>query len=106
MIQSQRSDQHFCVFELIFFYCAIEILKTFYSDFSIAERFGENAIRYRFEGALDWRKNVIFLTELVMVLNWKIWEHYKTNEPFARLYSELYERAYEETEKNFDEEFL
>ena len=25
---------------------------TFYSDFSIAERYGENAIRYRFEWAL------------------------------------------------------
>ncbi len=79
---------------------------TFYSDFSIAERFGENAIRYRFEWALAWEKNVIFMTELVMVLNWKIWEHYKTNEPFARLYSELYEKAYEIAEKNFDEEGL
>jgi len=29
MIQSQRSDQHFCVFELILFYCAIEILQPF-----------------------------------------------------------------------------
>ena len=28
-----------------------------------------------------------------MVLNWKIWEHYETNEPLAKLYNDLWEQA-------------
>lgn len=28
-----------------------------------------------------------------MVLNWKIWQHYEHNEPLARLYNTLWERA-------------
>ena len=28
-----------------------------------------------------------------MVLNHKIWEHYETNEPLARVYNELWEKA-------------
>ena len=28
-----------------------------------------------------------------MVLNWKIWEHYKTNSELAEIYHELYEKA-------------
>lgn len=79
---------------------------TFYFDFSIADRFGANAVRDTFKRALGWKKNVVYMTELVMVLNWKIWEHYKTNEPLARLYNDLYEKAYEIAEENFDEEGL
>lgn len=28
-----------------------------------------------------------------MVLNWKIWQYYKTNEPIARVYNDLWEQA-------------
>ena len=41
----------------------------------------------------EWKNNYKYLTELVMVLNWKIWEHYETNEPLAKLYNDLWEQA-------------
>ena len=28
-----------------------------------------------------------------MVLNWKIWEHFKTNTALAEVYNDLYEKA-------------
>lgn len=67
---------------------------TFYTDFSIADKFGESAIRDTFKRAFEsWKNNIIYLTELVMVLNWKIFEHYEKNEKLASLYDELWECA-------------
>lgn len=67
---------------------------TFYTDFSIADNFGKSAIEDTFRRAFgEWKKNVVYLTELVMALNWKIWEHYGHNDEYARLYQELYEKA-------------
>jgi hypothetical protein len=51
---------------------------TFYEDFSIADHFGGPAIRDTYSRAFNaWKNNIEYMTELVMVLNWKIWEHYK-----------------------------
>ena len=36
------------------------------------------------------------LTEFVMVLNWKIWEHHGRNEALARVYNDLWQKAEEE----------
>ena len=68
---------------------------TFWSDFSIAEDFGgETAIKDTFKRAFDeWKSEVVYVTELCMVLNWKIWQHYETNEKLARLYNELWEKV-------------
>ena len=67
---------------------------TFYMDFSIADGFGAAAIKDTFNRAFEgWKNNTEYLTELVMVLNWKIWEHYERNDYYASIYSELYERA-------------
>ena len=64
---------------------------TFYMDFSIADKFGAAAIKDTYERAFkSWRNNIEYLTELVMVLNWKIFEHYERNEQYAGLYEELY----------------
>lgn len=69
-------------------------ITTFYEDFSIADWFGLDAIRDTFKRAFEeWKGNYKFLTELVMALNWKIWEHYETNEKYAKLYNELWEKA-------------
>ena len=69
-------------------------ITTFYMDFSIADHFGVGAIKDTFKRAFDgWKDNVEYLTELVMVLNWKSWEHYENNEKFCELYVELYEKA-------------
>lgn len=79
---------------------------TFYMDFSIADHFGTAAIKDTYKRVMEsWSGNYIYLTELVMVLNWKIWEHYETNEPLARLYNDLWEQArnYAETNLKGDE---
>lgn len=67
---------------------------TFWEDFSIADRFGVDAIKDTFSRAFnEWKDNYVYLTELVMVLNHKIWQHYKTNETITSVYIELYEQA-------------
>ena len=66
---------------------------TFYTDFSIADVFGgAPAVRDTFRRAFkEWKGNVEYVTELCMVLNWKIWEHYETNAKLAEVYNELWE---------------
>lgn len=68
---------------------------TFWDDFSIADAFGENAIRDTYKRAMDgWKDNYIYLTELVMVLNWKIWQYYQEdNIHYQDLYHELWSDA-------------
>lgn len=79
-------------------------ISTFYTDFGIAEWYGENAIRDTYERAVDgWKDSIEWLTEIVMVLNWKIWEHYhRDNDRLARLYDELWREAQGEVHKRFD----
>lgn len=67
---------------------------TFWSDFSIADIFGTDAIRDTFNRAFEeWKGDYRYLTELVMVLNHKIWQWYEKNETIARVYNELYGKA-------------
>jgi len=67
---------------------------SFMVDFSIAECFGMDAIKDTFNRAFnEWKNNYEYLTELVIVLNWKIWEWYEKNEEVARLYNDLWEKA-------------
>lgn len=71
-----------------------ECKTTFWMDFTIADRFGEKAIRDTFKRAFrEWKTNTVYLTELVMVLNHKIWQWYERNEDRARLYDELWQKA-------------
>ena len=65
---------------------------TFWSDFSIADAFGTNAIQDTFDRAFEeWKTDYVYLTELVIVTNWKLWEHYrKGNDKYARLYDKLW----------------
>lgn len=71
-----------------------ETITTFWQDFTIAERFGADAIKDTYNRAFEeWKDDYKHLTELVMVLNWKIWQHYEDNEPIARAYNELWNEA-------------
>lgn len=66
-------------------------ITTFYEDFSIADLFGQTAIMDTYKRAFEeWKSDYKYLTEFVMVLNWKVWEHYETNDDYAKLYNELY----------------
>ena len=71
-----------------------EFKTTFWSDFSIADRFGKSAVQDTFDRAFEeWKSDYVYLTELVIVLNWKIWEHDHTNEPLVKLYDSLWRKA-------------
>ena len=64
---------------------------TFYMDFSIAEKFGAEAIKETYTDAFNgWKSNVVYITELTMVLNWKIHRWWQVNEEYAKLYDELW----------------
>lgn len=67
---------------------------TFWDDFSIADAFGKKAIQDTYDRAFkEWKSNYIYLTELVMVLNHKIWQWYEKNDEYAELYNELWQQA-------------
>lgn len=55
-----------------------EVKTKFWEDFSLAERFGLSAIQYTFNRAFkEWKEDYEFLTELVLVLNRKIWQYHE-----------------------------
>lgn len=68
---------------------------TFDEDFDIAEAFGIGAIKGTYEEVKrQWSSNYEYFTELVLVLNWKCWDHYYAgNHDYGRLYHDLYYKA-------------
>ena len=71
-----------------------KVQTTFWEDFSIADLFGVSAIKDTFNRAFaEWKDDYEFLTELVMVLNHKIWQHYERKPEVAALYNDLWEQA-------------
>lgn len=69
-----------------------EFKTTFWMDFTIADKFGIEAVKDTFKRAFsEWKTDYIYLTELTLVINWKCWEHYeKNNIEISKLYSEYY----------------
>lgn len=68
-------------------------ITTFWDDFSIAEKFGTDAIIDTYERAFnEWKSDYKYLTELVMVLNWKIWEWYEKDVALSKVYNDLWEK--------------
>ena len=71
-----------------------ECRTTFWMDFSIADKFGVNAIRDTYNRAFEeWQNNVEYMAEFVLVLNHKIWQWYEKDEKIAAVYNELWEQA-------------
>ena len=69
-------------------------ITTFRNDFAIADMFGTKAIKDTFERAFnEWKHDYKYLTELVIVLNWRIFDYYDTNREYAKLYDELWRKA-------------
>lgn len=53
---------------------------TFYSDFTIADYYGVDAVKDTFKRSFDsWKSNYRYMTELAIVLNHKIFEHHYHN---------------------------
>lgn len=71
-----------------------ELQTTFWNDFSIADKFGLSSILDTFNRAFEeWKEDYKYLTELILVLNHKIWQYHKTRPEFATLYNSLWEQA-------------
>ena len=80
---------------------------TFYTDFSIADKFGIGAIEDTFNRYFRvWQHNYQYITELAMVLNWKIWRWHNVNDEYARLYDKLWRQVDEWCIENLNEEDL
>ena len=72
-----------------------ETMTTFWQDFSIADMFGVSAIQDTYRRAMnEWKDNYKYLTELVMVLNWKLWQHHENgDDEFGKVYNNLWAMA-------------
>lgn len=73
--------------------CGYETKTTFWDDFSIADRFGVSAVKDTFNRAFkEWKNNTVYVTELALVLNHKIWQHADRNNNLAHVYDELWRK--------------
>lgn len=68
---------------------------TFASDFTIADRFGCKAVLDTFKRAFsEWKGDYRYLTDLVLVLNHKIWEHWEAKSlALAHTYDDIWRTA-------------
>lgn len=63
---------------------------TFWDDFSIADKYGIAGVKDTYKRAFsEWKGNYKFFTELTLVLNHKIWQHYEGDRALAALYDRL-----------------
>ena len=68
-----------------------KVKTTFYTDFSIAEIFSVDSIRSTYIQCFnEWKENYEYITELCMVLNWKMFRWFEVREDFYEVYRELY----------------
>lgn len=85
-----------------------ECVTTLYQDFTIADAFGVDAIRDTYNRVFkEWKHSVEYMTELAMVLNHKIWEHYhKQNSGLYIAYDTLWKQQDEWCMSNLSDEDL
>lgn len=64
---------------------------TFWEEFSIAENHGGDAVREHYDLVFpQWKDNIKFLTELVLVLNLKLFIWFKVDDDLGKMYEDLY----------------
>ena len=67
---------------------------TFWDYFTVAERYGVGGVNDTFRRAFDeWKDDYVYLTELVLVLNHKIWQWHGKNNALAGVYGKLWKEA-------------
>lgn len=69
-----------------------QLMTTFFEDFSIADKYGASAIMDTYQRVFkEWRHQYKYVSELSLILNWKIWEHESAkNHDLAKLYNDLW----------------
>lgn len=71
-----------------------EMKTTFWMDFTIADAFGIDAIKDTYKNAFtSWKNNYEYVTELALVMNWKIFAHYEKDDEKAELYTKLWQQT-------------
>ena len=70
-----------------------ETKTTFWEDFTIADAFGVSAIEDTYNRSFNgWKHDYIYLTELSLVLNWKMFEWYEKDSDKYKIYLNLYRK--------------
>lgn len=75
--------------------CGKERKTTFMSDLSTGEWFGLNGVFDTVKNAVSsWKDDEEYMTEFVLCLNWKAWEHdARKNTNWAKFWSVMYEQV-------------
>ena len=83
-------------------------LTTSWLDLSIADRFGISAIKSTYKSLLkNFNGNYKYITELVVVLNHKIWQYYdKNNNQYMKVYNDLWDELCAHVYKTFKKDEL
>lgn len=79
-------------------------LTTFWQDFCIADKFGLQAVRGTYRRCCHWKHDYKLWTEMILVLNHKIWQHHGKHNALANLYQDLWDKAQLEVDKWSDEQ--
>ena len=67
---------------------------TFYEEFSIAEEYGADGIKEHYDLVFnEWKDNLKFLTELVLVLNIKLFIWFKVDDTIGKTYDQLWKET-------------
>ena len=67
---------------------------TFYEEFCVAEEYGADGIREHYDLVFNqWKDNLKFLTELVLVLNLKIFLWYGVDDTIGKTYDQLWKET-------------
>ena len=64
---------------------------TFWEEFSIAEDYGSEGVRDHWNLVFEqWKGNIKYLTELVLVLNLKLFIWFKVDDDLGKMYEQLW----------------
>ena len=64
---------------------------TFWEEFSISDQYGSDGVIEHYNQVFEqWKDNLKYLTELVLVLNWKIFQWYQVDDDLGLTYDQLW----------------
>ena len=81
-----------------------ERITTFYSDLSIAERYGIASIKETYKNVMEqWIDDIKYITEFAMCLNYKSWEwSSRENDDICQLYVDLFYEAQDKIYEHYE----
>ena len=84
--------------------CGYTQRTTFWDDFTLAEKIGLPAIEKTYRNAFNsWKTDVVFITELVLVLNWKmLYMDEKHMDDESSIYFKCWKELYDWCERHLE----